>query len=366
MLTLPVYKPYIPPHSIEYANDAIKSTWISSIGKYVDLASEKLAEIGGYKHVILANNGTSATHLVTKSLKKFQPQIKRVLVPSACYVAVYNSLIYDDNGWDIECIDLDSETWNMDLKDVGQYDAVFAVHNLGNIINVPRLKEKYGCVVIEDNCEGFFGTYEGSFAGSKSMCSSLSFFGNKNITCGEGGAFMTNDKDIYDFAMKIRGQGQSDERYIHDELGHNYRMTNIQAAILLGQLQNLNYIFENKKRVFERYKKNLNFVNNVQLQKEEPGTTHSMWMFGARFHDLGGYKIAREYFNEVGIDTRPMFYSYKKHPYLNLSGDDDMATTINNQTVVFPSYPELLNEEIDYICDNILQFVNHLKKGNKK
>ena len=358
---IPVYKPYIPFQSVEYATDAIKSTWISSIGKYVDLASERLAKIGGYEYVILANNGTSATHLVTKSLKKFHPQIKRVLVPSACYVAVYNSLMYDNNQWDIQCVDLDPETWNMTIEHVGPEDAVFAVHNLGNIINIPRLKEKHGCVVIEDNCEGFFGTHDNSFAGSKSLCSSLSFFGNKNITCGEGGAFMTNDKDIYDFVMKIRGQGQSEERYIHDELGYNYRMTNVQAAILLGQLENLEYIFENKKRVFERYKNNLKSLHDVQVQKEEEGTTHSMWMFGVRFRNLSDYKTAREYFNKFKIDTRPMFYSYKKHAHLSLSGEDKNAENINKQVVVFPSYPELLNEEVDYICDKIIEFSNKLK-----
>lgn len=364
---LPVYNPYIPDSSIEYANDAIKSSWISSIGKYINLATEKLSEVSGCKYIVLTNNGTSATHLVTRSLKRFRPEIKRVLVPSACYVAVYNSLLYDlyENDWEISCVDLDVDTWNMKIEQTQDGDAIFAVHNLGNIINIPELKNKFNCPIIEDNCEGLFGTYEGVPSGSQSLCSSLSFFGNKNITSGEGGAFLTNDKSIYDFAMKLRGQGQTEEKYIHDELGYNYRMTNIQAAILLGQLENIDYIFENKKRVFERYRNNLKDSLKIKLQKEEDGTTHSMWMLGVKFIGLKSYPLAREYFINKEIDTRPMFHSYKKHRHLSFFGKDDNATDINNNVVIFPSYPMLSDEEIDMICDFILEFGDMCNDSNR-
>ncbi|MHA2182965.1 MAG: DegT/DnrJ/EryC1/StrS family aminotransferase, partial [Promethearchaeota archaeon] len=224
---LPVYKSFISNSSIKYAHDAVRSSWVSSIGKYVDLATEKLKESCGCKYAILTNSGTAATHLVVRALKRFKPEVNRILVPSACYAAAYNSLIYDQNGWDVSCIDLDEDTWNMKIKRIEKGDAIFAVHNLGNIINVPRLSEEYKCPIIEDNCEGFFGLYEGFKSGSQSICSSLSFFGNKNITCGEGGAFLTNDEEIYRFALKLRGQGQTEKRYIHDELGYNHRMTNV-------------------------------------------------------------------------------------------------------------------------------------------
>ena len=363
---IPVYKPFIPESSVKYARDAVESTWISSNGKYIDLTTKKLAEIGGYKYVFLTNNGTSATHLVARSLKRFNPEVKRVLVPSACYVAAYNSLIYDDNGWDIHCTDLDPETWNMKIEGIRLGDAVYAVHNLGNIINVPELKRTYNCPIIEDNCEGFFGTYEEKSSGTKSLCSSLSFFGNKNITSGEGGAFVTNNKKVYDFALKLHGQGQTKQRYIHDELGYNYRMTNIQAAILLGQLENIEHIYNNKARVFETYRKLLQWqpVDGIELQKNEAYTSHSMWMFGVKFKTLKSYEPARKYFSDLGIDTRPMFYSYKKHNHLNFSGEDKIATLLNSQVVVFPSYPELTNFEIEYICDKIKQFA--VEVTNKK
>ena len=359
---LPIYKPYIPDSSVTYATDAIKSSWISSIGKYTQLAANKLSELAGCKHAILTNSGTAATHLVVRSLKKFRPEVKRILVPSACYVAAYNSLIYDDNDWDIVCVDLDPDTWNMNVEKANEDDSIFAVHNLGNIINVPDLKERFNCTVIEDNCEGFFGKYNGVPSGSKSLCSSLSFFGNKNITCGEGGAFLTNDESIYSFAMKLRGQGQSKERYIHDEMGYNYRMTNVQAAMLLGQLENIDYILENKKRVFTRYRENLKNIEGIKLQKEDENTSCSMWMFGVQFNNLNSYKSAQQYFNAQKIETRPMFYSYKRHGHLNFFGEDSIASLINSQVVIFPSFPELSDEDLDYVCDRILNLSKQLNR----
>jgi perosamine synthetase len=353
---IPVYKPSISKKSTHYANDAIKSSWISSTGKYIDLASEKLSKIGGYKFVLLTNNGTSATHLVIRALKRQHPGIKRILVPSACYVAAYNSLVYDNNNWDIECVDLNLDTWNMEIKEVRQSDAIFAVHNLGNIINVPNLKDKFKCPVVEDNCEGLFGSYNNQPSGTKSLCSSLSFYGNKNITCGEGGAFLTNDEDIYNYALKLRGQGQSSSRFVHDELGYNYRMTNIQAALLLGQLEDSKAIMKDKERVFKRYKENLKNVKHIKIQEEEQNTSHSRWMFGVRFVGYTATSKSSAFFQEKGIDTRPMFYSYKVHKHLNFHGEDKNATIINKEVLVFPSFPDLSNLQIDYICENIITF----------
>ena len=354
---IPVYKPYIPESSVYYATDAIRSSWISSIGEYIDRASEKLSEVTGCKYVVLTNNGTSATHLVTRSLKRFRQEVKRLLVPSACYVAAYNSILYDQNDWEVSCVDLCLDTWNMKVEEVRDGDAIFAVHNLGNIINVPALKRKFQCPVIEDNCEGLFGLYRNEPSGSESLCSSLSFFGNKNITCGEGGAFLTNDEDINKFALKLRGQGQSEVRYIHDELGYNYRMTNIQAAILLGQLEEYEYILEDKQRVFFRYQENLEHVHGLSLQQEERGTCSSLWMFGVRFDGFSGaFNRGKRFFKDRGIDIRPMFYPYKLHKHINFEGNDDVASIINSEVIVFPSFPELTNDEIDYICKKIVSF----------
>ena len=356
---IPIYQPYLPKESIEYAQEALNSGWISSRGKYVQLATDKLSDYIASDYVILTNSGTAATHMVTRCLKKFHPEVKRILVPSACYVAPYNVIEYDNNNWNVCAIDLNEFTWNMDIDNysIRDGDAIFVVHNLGNIVNVPELKRKHNCPIIEDNCEGFFGGYDKYASGTESLCSALSFFGNKNVTTGEGGAFVTRDKDVYDYANHIHNQAQTEERYVHDDVGYNYRMTNIQAALLLGQLENYDYILENKMRVFERYSNNLKDVEGINLQEKEENTEHSMWMFGVRFHNTVGYDRAKRFFDERGIDTRPMFYSFKKHSHLkHIRGMDQVADTINKSVVVFPSYPTLLNRDIDFICSAIKEF----------
>tara|TARA_R110002051_G_scaffold325548_3_gene428805 strand:+ start:3212 stop:4291 length:1080 start_codon:yes stop_codon:yes gene_type:complete len=353
---IPLYRPFLPAKSIEYANEAIQSNWISWLGKYASMAAEKLAEIVDSKFCILTNNGTSATHLVVKSLKKKYPDINKIYVPSACYVAAYNSLLYDKIGWEIEAVDLSEETWNADYSSIQpeKNSALMVVHNLGNIVDVLKLKEKFNIPIIEDNCEGFFGEYRGHPSGSKSLASSLSFFGNKNITTGEGGAFFTNDESIYSYSTKIKGQGQTSVRYIHDELGYNYRMTNVQAALLLGQLEEIEFIKQNKKRIFNYYRENLSQIKGVSNQAIEPNTSHSMWMIGARFHPekFNVSNLEQELENN-GIETRKMFYPYTAHKHLKFKGVTDIASLINSQVLLLPSYPELKNLEIDLICSII-------------
>lgn len=352
-----LYVPYIPESSLNYAQEAIKSGWISSLGEYPKKASEVLAEKMESKYALLVNNGTSATHLTTICLRKFFPNTTRVIVPSACYVAAYNSLLYEGYK-DIIACDLDLDTWNMSINknQIKENTAIMAVHNLGGIINVPKLKKEHGVPIIEDNCEGFFGSYNGSPSGSKSFCSSLSFFGNKNITTGEGGAFITNEKDVYEYALKVHGQGQTNTRYIHDILGYNYRMTNIQAALLLGQLEDYDFISSEKLRVFKRYQENLKDQELVSLQSLEEGSSHSCWMFAARFKLAKSFIDSENFFKDYGIETRPMFYSYNKHNHIDITGCHRNSDILQKQLVLFPSHIGLTNSDIDYICDRIISY----------
>lgn len=352
-----IYEPYLPDKSLEYAKQAIDSKWVSSLGQYPEKSSRILGEKLGVKYALPVNNGTSATHLTTISLRKFFPSINEIIVPSACYVAAYNSLVYEGYK-NIIAADLNIDTWNMSVDEVklNKNSAIMAVHNLGGIINVPKLSRKYNSPIIEDNCEGFFGRYEGNSSGSKSFCSALSFFGNKNITSGEGGAFLTNEKDVYEYALKVHGQGQTETRYIHDVLGYNYRMTNVQAGLLLGQLEDYEYIYSEKKRVFNRYVKNLKNQSYLSLQSIEEDCDHSMWMLGVRFHCAESFSKSSAFFNSKNIETRPMFYSYNKHLHLSIKGPHSNSDILQDQIVIFPSHIFLKNEDIDEICDRIIAY----------
>jgi perosamine synthetase len=361
---IPIYKPFFTEDNLKYAHKAIRSGWVSSHGEYLDLAKEKLKEITNYKKIILTNNGTSSTHLLSLALKYKHPKIKKIIVPNNVYVAAWNSFLFDKN-YELIPIDCDLETWNFDLssieKNLDENTAILVVHNIGNVVNVPKLKLEFpNTVILEDNCEGFLGKYEGKFTGSDSLCSSISFFGNKTITSGEGGAFITSDDDVFEFINTTKNQGQSDIKFIHNILGYNYRMTNVQAAILYGQLCDLKEIQERKEFIFDEYKKNLDLVDEVTFQKIESNTDHSKWMFGARFLNMSKTekRLLDLHLFESGIDVRPMFYDITKHDYLkNMITETKNAETLQNQCIIFPSYPDLTRSQIKFITSKIKSFL---------
>jgi len=354
---IPIYQPYLPPSSLRYAEDAISSGWVSCIGKYAELATEQLKEILNVEHVQLLNSGTSATHLIAKALQFKHPEIHKVLVPNNCYVAAWNSFLYD-RYHELIPVRASETTWNMDaeeaLKQLDDYTAILVVHNVGNIIDVSKFGD---AIFVEDNCEGIFGKYNNQYSGTKALASSLSFFGNKTITSGEGGALVTNDPEIYEYAKSVQGQGQSSTPYVHDRLGHNYRMSNVQAAILLGQLELLDRIISMKKRVFEKYREELP-TDTIYIQEQEENTQHSNWMFGV---GVKGSKFSqtKKHMNDKGIDIRQMFYPMSAHRHLkNIAAPDqeESACTLNEECFMVPSYPELTHRDQSFIINTILEY----------
>ncbi len=360
---LPIYQPYLPKECLKYAHDALDSTWISSQGVYIDKAKDLLKETFASKYVILINNGTCATHMLALGLKFKYPNIKKILVPNNVYVAAWNSFLFSE-GFELIPIDANLDSWNIDtakIKNHGNDTALLAVHNLGNIINIPVLQRLHpDLLIVEDNCEGIFGKHEASFSGTKSIMSSASFFGNKTITCGEGGAVFTQDDDLFEYLNSVRGQGQSSIRYIHDKLGYNYRMSNIQAALLYGQLLIQSEIRERKAEVFEMYRKELDDTEEIAFQTAESGTEHAQWMFGVRFKnfDLNKKRMLELFLFENNIETRPMFYPINAHEHLKqIKCDTSVALQLNHQCLLLPSFPELTRSQVLTVCGKIREFV---------
>jgi len=372
---IPIYRPYLPPQSLHYAHDALDSTWLSSQGKYLTMAQEKLQELLGAKYILPLNNGTSACHLVAKCLEKkisFNPNDKiPIIVPDNVYAAAWNAFLFDKN-YQLIPVKTDLDTWNINLNDLDQkivaypIAPVLIVHNVGNIINVPELKKKYPYTLfVEDNCEGFLGTYDGQQSGTAAYVSAISFFGNKNITSGEGGALVTNSEDAYLYAKCLHSQGQSSKRFIHSDLGYNYRMTNIQAAILCGQLELFPEIMEKKNHIFNIYRHAFDARSDVMIQHMHYNTTHSNWMFGIRIPGTINYGHAEMYFKGCGIEIRPMFYSIKQHQHLQnnpdiLDCDDTNANLLNRECIILPSFPELNESEVHYIIQAVNNYIGDI------
>ena len=342
---------YIPRVFKESAIQAIESGWISSQGPFIEKASTLLKSKLNMPYAILLNNGTSATHMLIKALKFKYPSISKIYAPNNVFVAVWNTILYEFDKDIIEVLEMDLKTLNMRTDEeyilsLEKNAAVMVVHNIGNIVNVPRLKRlRPDLIFIEDNCEGLFGKYEGIYSGTSeaSLCSAVSFFANKTITSGEGGAFFTHDKELYDFVYCSINHGLSGKKYIYKELGYNYRMTNIQAAVLYDQLTNVDDIISDKKRIFERYREQLK--DKVHIPCSEENTECSNWMFVCGIKQP--YENIEKSLNADKIDVRPFFYDIQVHSHLK-----NIQRPIFNTDYTYmmlPSFPDLTEKQIDYI-----------------
>jgi perosamine synthetase len=368
---IPIYKIYQTKKTVEYVNQVLESNWLTTGGYFNQAAEEKLKEILNCKYVLLTNNGTTASHLLNKIIKKKNNNINKIICQDNVYVAAWNSFLFDNNI-QLEIIDIDNKTWNFDAEKLAEKlhnnspenTAVLVVHNIGN----PFVFNNDKFLMVEDNCEGFLGSYNNIKTGTAKNClaSSISFFANKHITSGEGGAVITNDENSYLYAKNLHGQGQSETRFIHNNLGYNYRMTNLTAAVLLSQIEVIDEILIKKRNIFEKYKQGLKNIEEIQYQKINLNCEHSNWLFGIRINN-SKYNIANKFFESKKIETRPMFYSAKEQPYLQdyiIQGKvklDIKNTKINDEIIFFPSYPDLTNIEIEYIIKMIKEYLESIK-----
>jgi perosamine synthetase len=329
----PVYEPDVAPYTSSVLS-ALQSGWISSQGPFLDLAREELARRLGTPYCVLVNNGTSATHLLYLSLRYRYPGLTRIYVPDSVFVAVWNCALYEYPADMLRVLEMDPETLNMRedeayLASLEPGSAVVVVHNVGTVVNVPRLRRlRPDLVFVEDCCEAFLETYEGQPTGTASFCAAVSFFANKLITSGEGGLWYTHDKDLYAHVLKTCHHGMTSERYVYDVLGYNYRMTNLQAALLYDQLRDLDNILERKRHVRDRY---------TLLLPDWIATT-GLWMTVVRLPDV--YSVVAPRLRAHGIDTRPMFYPLRVQSHLR--DIDAGPCAIRQETLMMlPSSPRL-------------------------
>jgi perosamine synthetase len=372
---IPIYKPYLPPNSLRYAHEAIDSGWISSQGKYVSQAEDMVKEKNQSKFALLTNSGTSATHLLSIGLKHKYPDIDTLIVPNGVYVAAWNSFMMSED-YIFRVAEMNPDTWNSNyidaihaehnLKDImphldhARMIGVLVVHNLGNIVNVPKIQNSIRdwsnrTIFVEDNCEGFLGSYNNTLSGNASLLSSVSFFGNKTITSGEGGAVFTNDEELFEHLNSVKNQGNCSSNYIFNKLGYNYRMTNVQAAILLGQLEILDEILEKKRTIFNTYKQELCMVDEIDFQEAEVDTSHSNWMFSIKCKLKSAADLQLNLYRNK-IDSRSMFPPINQHKHLSQYPNDCVADELWKSVLMLPSYPELTKSEVVYICKHIKDY----------
>jgi perosamine synthetase len=344
----PVYRPYLHGNEMKYVNDCLKSTWISSKGEYVEKFETAFAKFVGINHASTCTNGTVAIHLALLALGIGRGD--EVIVPSCTYVATVNPVVYC--GATPVFSDSIYDTWQIDPTDIESQitqrtKAIIVVHLYGNpckMFAICQMAKKYNLYVIEDCAESFGSYYLDRHTGTFGDIATFSFFANKTITTGEGGMVITNSQDLHDKVCHLKNQAVARE-YYHDAIGYNYRMTNIACAIGLAQLEQANTIISLK--------------TNIQLWYSEYLTCDILKNTGLAWMNcilVENRDALREYLSTNGIETRPVFYPIHKMPMYATEDYMPMAEYLGSHGINLPSYPELTERDVIWICELINKF----------
>lgn len=360
--SIPVSKPALIGKEKEYVMDCLESSWISSNGKYVELFEKRFAEYIGVKHALSCCNGTVALHLALLALGIGLSD--EVIVPTLTYVATANAVKY--TGATPVFADSESDTWNIDPEKIEELitnktKAIIPVPLYGHPCNMDAIMDiakRHGLYIIEDAAEALGAEYKGRKCGSIVDISTFSFYGNKTLTTGEGGMVVTNDDALAEKVRLLKGQGMDPKRrYWFPVVGYNYRMTNIEAAIGLAQLENIEKFLAKRRQIAEWYNENLKGIPGITLPVERDYAMHSYWMYSLLIEKEYG-RSRDETMNilmENGIETRPFFYPMHIMPIYEDKNVHHLAsaTLIASKGINLPTYYELEEREVKYIASVI-------------
>lgn len=338
-LRLPVAKPLLGEQELRYVTECILTGWVSSAGKFVTRFEEMFADFGGTGYAIATSNGTAALHLALLALDIGPGD--EVIVPTLTFIATANAVTY--TGARPVFVDSEPDTWNIDPNLIEeaitpQTQAIIPVHLYGHPANMdPILKiaARHGLAVVEDAAEAHGARYKGRRVGGIGDIGVFSFYGNKIITTGEGGMVVTNRADLAERVRMLRDHGMSPEqRYWHPVLGYNYRLTNLQAAVGVAQMEKVDHILSAKRRIAQAYNEGLREVPGITLPPNAPWAYNVYWLYSVLVDaDVFGHTrddlIAR--LKEQDIETRPLFPAIHTQPIYDsgqrLPAAEHLATT---------------------------------------
>lgn len=353
---IPIYKPYLEGNETKYVNDCLESTWISSRGSYIEKFEKAVRDFVGCKYTSSCSNGTTALDLAFKALEIGEGD--EVITTNFTYVASTNVILA--NGAKPIFVDIETETWNInpdliESKITPNTKAIIIANIYGVLPNLKKINEicsKYDLYLIEDAAESLGAEYDGVKSGNIGTISTFSFFGNKTITTGEGGMVLTNDESLYDKIEVLKNQGNSrTQKYYHDMLGFNYRMTNIQAAIGLAQMEQIDKILEIKANIYNYYLKNLG--SDIIYQKTLKNSTSSFWIVTALFESVEIKEKLIKELEKNNIETRPLFFPIDELPFYEKAEGEFISKDIYNRGICLPSFPGLKMDELDKIIQII-------------
>lgn len=360
---VPLHEPTFNDKEVEYVTDCVKTGWVSSVGAYVNRFEEDLAKFVGVKRAVAVVNGTAALHIALKVAGvKAEDE---VLMPSLTFIATANAVSYLGAvphfiDVSINTLGVDADKLKIYLEQIGKLQnnqlynretgrrisALVPMHTFGHAADIEGLLkvcEMYNLTLVEDAAESLGSYYNGKHTGSFGKVSALSFNGNKIMTTGGGGAIVTDDDALADYAKHLTTTAKIPHRwaYEHDEIGFNYRMPNINAALGCAQLEKMPLFIQQKRELTKNYEQWLAGIEGVQLFKEPANTRSNYWLQTILLDEQFNRDEVLDFLNEQGVMSRPIWNPmhhlaiYQNCPKSDLSVTDQL----NRSVVNIPSTP---------------------------
>lgn len=318
---IPVNEPLIAPNALPYVKDCIETGWISSSGKYIEQFESAFAKYLDVAYATTTTNGTTALHLALAALDIHTGD--EIMVPDLTIISCGLAPLY--MGATPVFVDVDPRTGNIDPALIEKHitkktKAIMVVHLYGHPADMDPIMEiakRHKLYIVEDAAEAHGALYKGKKVGGIGDIGCFSFYGNKIVTTGEGGMVVTNNKSLYDHAKVLKDLAHSPaKRFYHEEVGFNFRMTNMQAALGLAQLEQIDTYLKIKKHMAEQYTKQLSDIKSLELPIQESWATNVYWMYALLVKKDASLNrdTLRKKLKESGIDTRDYFVPLHRQP----------------------------------------------------
>jgi len=362
-----VAQPKMTGNERKYVLDCLDTNWISSSGKYIGAFEEAFAQYCDVRHAIATNNGTTALHLALVALD-LQPG-DEVIIPTVTYIATANAVRYC--GAKPVLVDVCIGTMNIDPAEIEKKitprtRGIIPVHLYGHPADmeaVNQIAEKHGLWVVEDAAEAHGAKINGKKVGGLATCAIFSFFGNKIITTGEGGMVTTNDDELAAKLRLYKGQGMDPHRrYWFPVVGYNYRMTNIQAAIGLAQMEGIATALLERERLAGWYNEALSgCVDKISLPSQAPWAKQVFWMYNVFLRE--GDEIKRDavmrYLDAQGIETRPVFHPMHVLPPYKEDTAYPVADCWAQRGINLPTHQDLSRNDVERVAAALQEALVH-------
>lgn len=367
---IPVNSPLLTGNEKKYLKECIDTGWISSEGPFVSRFEDGVAKYIGRKYATACSSGSAAINIAVRALELKKGD--EVIMPTFTIISCAQFLV--TNGIKPVLIDSSYDTYNMKVEDIeakitSKTKAIMIVHIFGLTVDVDpviNIAKKYNLKIIEDAAEMFGQKYKKQKCGKFGDVSIFSFYSNKHITTGEGGMVLTDDKYLDSRAKSLRNLCFTSDRFVHNELGYNYRMTNVQAAIGVAQLEQIDIIERKKRWIGDKYNKLLENIKNINLPLTKTDYCKNIyWVYAITLKDnyLKTAKQVMSKLKDKNIGTRPFFYPMHKQPIFNKMGlflDDKLPNSekLYQRGLYIPSGLALTETQINEVSLALHEVLN--------